>query len=74
MRRPEIYVYRRNLPHWRLAGATYFVTWRLAGGQSELSAEERSLVTRCLRHFDQKRYDLLAYVVMDAALGHRFTP
>ena len=22
--------YRRNLPHWRLAGATYFVTFRLA--------------------------------------------
>ena len=23
-------VYRRNLPHWRQAGVTYFVTFRLA--------------------------------------------
>ena len=22
-------IYRRNLPHWRQAGATYFVTFRL---------------------------------------------
>jgi|MudIll2142460700_1097286.scaffolds.fasta_scaffold526290_2 hypothetical protein len=28
MRRPEIYVHRRNLLHWRLASAIYFVTWR----------------------------------------------
>ena|SRR5947208_6032364 len=25
-----IRIYRRNLPHWRQAGATYFVTFRLA--------------------------------------------
>src|ERR1700733_3963154 len=23
--------YRRNLPHWYVAGASYFLTWRLAG-------------------------------------------
>ena len=61
----ELYFYRRNLPHWRLAGSTYFVTWRLASGQLDLSAEERSVITDCLRHFDQRRYDLLAFVVMN---------
>ena len=65
MRRPAIDVYRRNLPHWRLAGATDFVTWRLAGGQSELSPAERSLVVQSLQHFDQKKYELRAYVVME---------
>ncbi len=74
MRRPEIYVYRRNLPHWRLAGATYFVTWRLAGGQAELSPAERSLIVECLRHFDQKKYDLFAYVVMDDYVHALVTP
>ncbi|MDB6139103.1 MAG: type site-specific deoxyribonuclease, HsdR family [Verrucomicrobiaceae bacterium] len=29
-RRSEIGIYRIQLPHWRQAGATYFVTWRLA--------------------------------------------
>ena len=74
MRRPAIDVYRRNLPHWRLAGATDFVTWRLAGGQSELSPAERSLVVQSLRHFDQKRYELLAYVVMEDHVHALVTP
>ena len=26
----EIVIYKRNLPHWRQEGATYFVTFRLA--------------------------------------------
>ncbi len=25
-----VYVHRRRLPHWQQAGASYFVTWRLA--------------------------------------------
>ena len=28
--RKPVRIYRRNLPHWRQDGATYFVTWRLA--------------------------------------------
>jgi putative transposase len=74
MQHPEVYVYRRNLPHWRLAGATYFVTWRLGSGQVELSAEERSLIVDCLHHFDRKRYDLLAYVVMNDHVHALVTP
>ncbi len=58
----------------RLAGATYFVTWRLAGGQAELSPAERSLIVECLRHFDQKKYDLFAYVVMDDHVHALVTP
>lgn len=65
MQPPEFHMYRRNLPHWRLAEATYFVTCRLAEGQPEIAAEERTLIADCLRHFDQKKYDLLAYVVMN---------
>ena len=52
----------------------YFVTWRLAGGQSELSSAERSLIVQCLRHFDQKKYELLAYVVMDDHVHALVTP
>ncbi len=28
--RATVHIYRRNLPHWRQEGATYFVTFRLA--------------------------------------------
>lgn len=58
-------VYRRNLPHWRLAAATYFVTWRLHKAQADLSPEERDVVVSALGHFDGERYQLFAYVVMN---------
>jgi REP element-mobilizing transposase RayT len=57
--------YRRRMPHWRLAGSVYFVTWRLAPSQAELSAEERGVRMAALRHFDGRRYELYAGVVMD---------
>ena len=57
-------IYRRKLSHWRKAEAVYFVTWRLHPSQPELKPEERRLLTTTLNHFDGKRYELLAYVVM----------
>jgi putative transposase len=59
-----ITTYRRKLPHWRKAGAVYFVTWRLHPSQPELKPDERHLVTETLKHFDGTRYELLAFVVM----------
>ena len=41
--------YIRNLPHLRLPGATYFVTWRLASGA--LNPDERTIVLNALRHW-----------------------
>jgi NAD+ synthetase len=56
--------YRRCLPHWRLEGAYYFVSWRLATNEPELSPDERSFVVSALLHFNALRYALIAYVVM----------
>ncbi|MDO8433531.1 MAG: transposase [Candidatus Binatus sp.] len=56
---------RRSNPHLRLAGAAYFVTWRLRRGQGELQPPERTQVVLTLRHFKHDRYELLGYVVMD---------
>ena len=36
--------YTRHLPHWRMKGAAYFVTWRLANGHPDLTVEEREIV------------------------------
>jgi putative transposase len=57
-------IYRRKLPHWRKAESVYFVTWRLHHSQIELTPDELQLLTAALNHFDGKRYELLAYVVM----------
>jgi putative transposase len=57
--------HRGRLPHWRLAGGVYFVTWRLAKTQPDLSFDERDLVVAALRHFDTRQYHLTGYVVMN---------
>lgn len=59
-------VYRRRLPHWRLPGSIYFVTWRIHPSQKphELASEERSLVADAIRHFDGERFLLHGWVVM----------
>ncbi len=57
--------YRRRLPHWRETDAIYFLTWRLAADQKELSAPERELVAAELRHRKGQRYEIFAYVVMN---------
>ena len=58
-------VYRRKLPHWRLEGATYLVTWRLDRERPDLNFAERDLIALTLERFDDERYGLLSYVVMN---------
>ncbi len=60
----DLVKYRRRMPHWRLAGSVYFVTWRLTPSRAELSAEERAVIMAALRYFDGNRYELYACVVM----------
>ncbi|MEW6114243.1 MAG: transposase [Thermodesulfobacteriota bacterium] len=65
MKTPILTIYKRRLPHWRMDGSCYFVTWRLAPRQFPLRPEERTLVADAIRQFAGERYALLAYVVMD---------
>ena len=65
MNRGELSIYRRKLPHWRMDGAIYFVTWRLRKNQPLLRPVERTAVVSAIRYFESQRYDLFAYVVMD---------
>jgi REP element-mobilizing transposase RayT len=58
-------IYRHRLPHVRVDGAIYFVTWRVRIGQSELSEDERDCAAATIRHFDRDRYLLHAYVIMN---------
>ena len=54
---------RRHLPHWQIAGATYFLTWRCAVGVT-LTGVERDIVLAAVRHWDGIRWDVLTAVVM----------
>ena len=56
-------VTRRHLPHWQLAGATYFLTWRCASGVI-LAEAERDIVMAAVLHWDSTRWDVLTAVVM----------
>ena len=54
--------YRRRLPHWRLGGSTYFVTFRLA--ERALTADERNVVLAHIRSGHRSYYTLVAITVM----------
>ncbi len=66
--------YSRFLPHWRVEGATYFVTWRLNPKQSALDPNERTIVANAILFFDGTRYTIHCYVVMDDHVHVLLTP
>jgi REP element-mobilizing transposase RayT len=68
------HIYRRNLPHWRQTGRTYFVTWRVKPGVAELSDPERHMVADCLRFRHGQKYWLHAFVVMNDHVHVLVTP
>jgi len=59
----ELTVETRNLPHLQVPGATYFVTFHCRKGL-QLPEKARDLVFSAIRHWDGKRIDLDAAVVM----------
>jgi putative transposase len=71
---PELTIRRRVLPHWRLTGSAYFVTWRLRKDQASLSDQERGIVSETIRYGNSTRYELYAFVVMDDHVHVAFRP
>jgi hypothetical protein len=57
--------YRRRIPHRRQGDIVYLVTWRLTPSERELDSRERDLVVAAMKHFDARRYELIAYIVMN---------
>ena len=58
----QLRISRRHLPHWSLAGSTYFVTFRLRAGR--LTHQEVDLVKQHIVRGDARYYQLLAVQVM----------
>jgi len=59
---PDVRTRRRHLPHWTMAGGTYFLTFRAAA--AELAENERTIVLAHVRQGHGRFYTLLAAVVM----------
>jgi REP element-mobilizing transposase RayT len=59
----EFRITRRNLPHWRAPGATYFVTWRVRRGRL-LAETGRTVVLNALRFWDGRKWAIYSCVVM----------
>jgi len=59
---PDLRVTRRRLPHWRLEGSTYFVTFRVLRG--ELTMAERRATVDHVKSGHGRFYELIAIVVM----------
>jgi REP element-mobilizing transposase RayT len=53
---------RRNLPHWELAGSTYFITFRLKEGR--LSPEEVGIVLEQIKKGEPAFYKLFTATVI----------
>jgi len=68
----EIKITRRHLPHWKLKGATYFITFRTV--QGELSIEEQKLVLKHIVDGNEKFYTLIAVIVMPDHVHLLLTP
>jgi len=54
--------YGRRLPHWRIKGAAYFLTFRVLNG--ELQPAERTEILDHFKSGDSKYYSLYAAVIM----------
>ncbi len=57
--------YRGSLPHFRGPHAVYFVTWRLHKLAVPLEPNERTLIADAINYYNESRYWLHGFVVMD---------
>jgi putative transposase len=68
----ELHVTRRHLPHWRIEGATYFITFSTR--RLVLTRVEQEIVLKHIKEADKVYYILAAAVVMPDHVHLILTP
>ena len=63
LRDTQLKVTYRNLPHWELEGAVYFITFN-TWEKLELTPVARQVVLNACKFFDRQRYQIFCLVVM----------
>lgn len=63
MRESKFIVKQRDLPHWEIDGAVYFITFK-TWEKLELTPAARQIVLNACKFFDNQRYRVFVLVVM----------
>ena len=63
MQEPKFKITQRDLPHWELGGATYFITFN-TWNKLELTTEARQVVLNICQFFNNQRYKIFVLVIM----------
>lgn len=63
MTQPKLSIKQRDLPHWEIAGAVYFITFN-TWEKLELTPAARQIVLDACKFFDNQRYHIFVLVVM----------
>jgi REP element-mobilizing transposase RayT len=63
MTQPKLSIKQRDLPHWEIAGAVYFITFN-TWEKLELTPAARQIVLDACKFFDNQRYRIFVLVVM----------
>ena len=63
LKEPKLKITQRNLPHWELDGAVYFITFK-TWEKLELTPEARQVILSSCKFFNNKRYQIFVLVVM----------
>jgi putative transposase len=63
MQNSKLKITQRNLPHWELDGAIYFITFN-TWEKLELTPEARQVVLNACLFFNKNRYKILVLVIM----------
>lgn len=63
MTEPKLKIKQRDLPHWEIDGAIYFITFK-TWERLELTSAARQVVMDACKFFNNQRYNLFVLVVM----------
>lgn len=63
MTEPKLQIKRRDLPHWEIDGAVYFITFK-TWERLELNPAARQVVMDACKFFNKQRYNIFVLVVM----------
>lgn len=63
MKEPKFIIKKRDLPHWEIDGAVYFITFK-TWEKLELNPAARQIVLDACKFFNNQRYEIFVLVIM----------
>jgi putative transposase len=60
----QLAITRRDLPHWQVGGAVYFLTFRLSRGRQPLTQSERAIIKDAILFWHDKKWHVYILTIM----------